>query len=62
MVRIELRDYEAPQTHHTIVEMEESLCGSVNVTNSDKDTGKIVEQDFNNSTEDTWDNGGWIKE
>lgn len=62
MVRIELRDYEAPQTLHTIIEMEESLCGSVNVTNSDSNTGRIEEQGFENSTEHTWDTGDWLKE
>ncbi|MCF0158865.1 MAG: hypothetical protein HUJ83_10185, partial [Veillonella sp.] len=45
---IELRDYEAPQTLHTIIEMEDGVCNaSPAVHNPDKD-GRIEAHKYNN--------------
>lgn len=55
-----MKEYEAPSTKKTQVELEGSLCASVDIRNPDADNGRIDEHktnsDFNaDFSESAWD-------
>lgn len=52
--------YESPSTTHVRVEMEGRLCaGSSNVTNPDKNTGRIDAQEVNDGFGGDFSSSGW---
>lgn len=59
------KDYESPVTKKVQVEMEGFICGSADITNPDKDYGKIQEQktneDFNieHGNDGEWEQSAW---
>ena len=54
MVKVSIRDYMPPYTSWMQVELEEELCGSVELRNPDEAQGRINEQGYTESIKDDY--------